>query len=440
MSAPSEPAGRPDRPVGVVHATALVVANMVGAGIFTTSGLLAETLASPAWILGVWLAGGVLALAGADVYAELGAMMPRAGGEYVYLRRAFHPLVGFLSGWTSLFVGFSAPIAASAIAFGEYLAAVAPAVPPDGAAVALVLITTGLHMASVTWGSRVQTGFTALKVLLLLGFVLGGVLAGTGDLENLASGEGAPTPGALGVSLVFVAFAYSGWNAAAYVAGEIEDPGRTLPRALLGGTALVTVLYLALNAVFFYAAPAEALAGKVEVGHAVARSLFGAEAGDIFSTLIALALMSSVSAMVMAGPRVYLAMAEDGLFFRALTRRGRSGAPWAAVALQGALAVALVLSAAFDALLVYIGFTLSLFGALTVLAAFMLRRQAPREPRPYRARAWPISPVAFLALSGWMVMWSVAERPVESLAGVATLGAGALIYLAWVKRRGRAGG
>lgn len=425
------------RKIGLIHATAIVVASMIGTGIFTTSGYTIAELDHPIWVLAVWAVGGLLALAGADVYAELGAMMPRAGGEYRYLRRAYHPAVGFLSGWVSLVVGFAAPIAASAMAFASYLGAVFEGVPVRASAILLIAAATALHMTSVTWGSRIQTVFTALKVLLLLLFVLGGLAFGRGSFAHLSAPLTSPPPAELAVSLVFVSFAYSGWNAAAYVAGEIERPERNLPRALLGGTASVLVLYLGLNVVFFYAAPPSVLAGELEVGHLAAEALFGTRAATVLSLLISVALISSVSAMTMAGPRVYLAMAEDGLFFEALAREGRGGAPWASVALQGVLACLLAATATFDQLLVFIGFTLSLFSALTVIGAFVLRRREPEAPRPYRARGWPLTPLAFVALSLWMVVHAVASRPRESLAGLATMLLGLVLYVAW-RRLGRA--
>ncbi len=416
------------RSITFPHATGLVVANMIGTGIFTTTGLLSGELASPLWILGTWLVGGLLAMCGADVYAELGAMMPRAGGEYVYLRRAFHPAAGFLSGWVSLIVGFSAPIAASAIGFGSYLAVVVPGITPSVAALVLIALVTALHMASVRWGARLQTIFTAIKVGLLLLLIVVGLAIGKGSWDHLASPVTMPAPGKLAVALLLVSFAYSGWNGAAYVAGELRDPGRTLPRALLAGTAIVLVLYLGLNVVFFFAAPAHLLAGHVEVAEVAATALFGRTAGTWLSILIALALVSSVSAMTMAGPRVYVAMAEDGLFLRTFARRGRSGAPWPAVLLQGAIAITLVLSATFEELLVYIGFVVSLSSACAVLAAIVLRRREPDTERPYRARAWPLSPILFLALALWMTAYSVATRPRESVAGLVTLLIGLALY------------
>lgn len=429
------------RRLGLVAATALVVANMIGTGVFTTTGFLSADLGGAVPVLIGWVVGGVLALCGAAVYAELGAMMPRVGGEYVYLRRAFHPMVGFLSGWISLVVGFSAPIAASAVAFGKYTGAVFPGISGTAAAIAVIAAMTLLHMTSVALGSTVQTLFTALKVLLILVFIIAGALVGDGDWSNVTStggGTDAVLSSTFAVSLIWISFSYSGWNAAAYVAGEIRDPERNLPRALLLGTGIVTALYLALNVIFFYAAPAEVLGGAagggpaVEVGDVAARRLFGDSAGRLLSSLIAIALVSSVSAMVMAGPRVYAAMAEDGIFFQALARRGKGGAPAAGVLLQGALAVILVLIARFDQLLTYIGFTLSVFAGLTILGAFVLRAREPDADRPYRTFGWPVTPLLFLVLSVWMAGHSIRVRPVESLYGLGTLVAGAVVYLLWV--------
>jgi APA family basic amino acid/polyamine antiporter len=418
-----------DQPLTTASATALVVANMIGTGIFTTTGFLSGELGSPALVIGVWVVGGLLALCGAAVYGELGAMMPRAGGEYVYLSRAFHPAVGFLSGWVSLLVGFSAPVALSAFAFGTYLHAADPNVPAKLAGAGVIVAFTALHMGDVLRGGRVQTWLTAYKVALIVVFVVAAFSVGDGDWSHLDAGSASATPGGLAVALVLVSFAYLGWNAAAYVAGELRDPGRTLPRALLWGTGMVLVLYLGLNLAFFYAAPAPVLAaGSEDVGAVAAHALFGGTGGRAFSVLIAVALMSSVSAMTMAGPRIYMAMAEDGLFFRALAKRGRGGAPALSVALQGALAIAMLLTSTFIDLLMYVGFTLSAFSALAVLAAFALRRREPAAPRPYRAFGWPVTPVLFLALSTWMVALAIVERPIVALFGFATLAAGGLVY------------
>lgn len=421
--------------LGLLTATALVVANMIGTGVFTTTGYMVLGLQSGPILMG-WLLGGLLALCGAAVYGELGAMMPRVGGEYVYLKEAFHPAIGFLSGWVSLIVGFSAPIAASSMAFGSYVGFAIPGMPEKAAAIGLIAALTLLHMIHVALGSGVQNVFTVLKAALIVLFVGAGLLLGNGDWGHLDMAlpetSGSVLAPAFWVSLVYVSFSYSGWNAAAYVAGELRDPGRDLPRALLIGTAIVTALYIGLNLVFLYAAPAAALAGKKEVGAVAASHLFGASAGRWLSTLIALALVSSVSAMVMAGPRVYMAMAEDGLFFRRLAARNRGGAPALSVLLQGGLAVLFVLLVPFAKLLEYIGFTLSIFAALAVLAAFVLRRRRPDAPRPYRTFGWPVTPILFLGLSLWMAIFLVRERPTATLfGGGSTIAAGLLVYLVW---------
>jgi len=425
------------RPLKLAHALALVVSSMVGTGVFTTAGLMLGALGSPRLVLATWAATGVLALAGAAVYAELGAMMPRAGGEYVYLSRAFHPVLGFLSGFVALVVGFAAPVAAGALAFGDYLRALAPGVPARGAAFALVGVTTALHARDVRRAGGAQAAVTGLVVVVIVVFVAAALASGRADWSRLvaAPAAGHTGPGALAVSLVLAAYSYFGWNGAAYVAGELRDPHRTLPRALVGGAALVTALYVALNAVFLAAAPAPALTGQVEIAHVAARALFGPRGAAALTALVALALAGSVSALSMTGPRVVQAMSEDRVFFPALARLNARGAPTRAVVLQGALAAVGVATAAFEPLLVYAGFTLSLSAAVTVAGAFVLRRREPDAPRPHLALAWPWSGLAFLALSAFMTVFAIRERPRESLAGLATLVVGGLVWSVWRRRR-----
>ncbi len=424
----------PSRKLGLVAATAIVVANMIGTGIFTTSGFMAADLGDAGAILIGWLVGGVLALCGAAVYAELAVRMPRVGGEYVYLRQAYHPVVGFLSGWVSLIAGFSAPIAAAAIAFDGYVHAVFEGLPARWPAVVLIVLMTAVHATDVVLGSRVQTAFTVLKVLLIGVFIAAGLAVGEGSWQHFeARGVGleAVLSEQFGVSLIFVAFTYSGWNAAAYLAGEVRDPERVLPRALLLGTALVTALYVLLNVVYFYAAAPATLAGVGEVGHVAAVALFGREAGNLLSTLIALALVSAVSAMVMAGPRVYTAMAEDHALPSVLARRNRRGAPVLAVLLQGALAIFFVWEP-LDQLIRYIGFTLSVFAAATVASVFVFRARERRSgvvTKGYRAIGYPVTPIAFIGLSAWMAFWVVSAQPRAALWAAVTFAMGLLVYV-----------
>ena len=434
------------RPLGAVHAAALVVASMVGTGVFTTTGVLLTSLPSPAVVLVAWALSGVLALCGAAVYAELSAMMPRAGGEYVYVSRAFGPAAGFMSGWVALIVGFAAPTAGGALGFASYVHALAPALPTLGVEIALIVVLTAVHMFDVRFGARLQTGLAGLVVAVIVVFVVAALVTGGMAFTNLAAAApqaasprdigAVATAGAFAVGLVQISYAYSGWNGAAYVAGEVRDPARALPRALVIGTGLVTLLYLLLNVVFLCAVPPAALAGHVNVAHIAAGALFGAGGAQVVSSLVALTAAGFVSAMLMSGPRVAVAMAQDGVFFRALGRANARGAPTLAVGLQGALAIVAVLTAKFDQLLVYVGFTLTLNAAAAVLAAFVLRRRDPGE-RPHHALGWPYSGVLFLAMAAFMIVLAVRERPWESAAALVTLVAGGVAYAAWHRRRRR---
>jgi len=418
------------RQVGGATATMLVVASMVGTGVFTTTGFLVRDLGSPVVVLAAWAVGGVLALCGALSYAELSAALPRNGGEYQLLGRIYHPALGFAAGIVSLVVGFSAPLAASALAFGHYLSALVPGVQPMAAGIGIVVLLSALHAVHVRLGGWVQTAMTACEVALVLAFVAAGAVRG--EPSRLLAQAGSPfaavgTP-AFAAALVYVSFAYSGWNGAVYLAGEVRDPSRTLPRSLLAGTALVTVLYLALNLVFLSAAPAGDLAGVVEIGHVAAARLLGPGAGRVLSALVALVLVCSVSAMLMAGPRVYETMGIDHPSLAILSRRTRHGGPAVAVALQAAMAVAMIATASFGALLRYVGFTLSLVAGLAVLGVVVLRRREPALPRPYRAWGYPATPLLFVALSAWIVVHALVENPASSLAGLATVAVALALY------------
>jgi APA family basic amino acid/polyamine antiporter len=431
------------RPLGTVHATALVIANMVGTGVFTTTGIVLPYIRSPVLVLAVWVVAGLLGLCGAAVYAELGAMMPRAGGEYVYLTRAFHPAAGFLAGWIALLVGFVAPTAAGAIAFGRYVHTVVPGLPPTAAALALLAALTVAHMVNVGFGARLQTVVTAFVIALILAFVAAAMVSGRGSAAHLAmSVPAAPSDagaspvgaGALALGLITVGYAYFGWNSVSYVAGEVRDPERTLPRALVAGTGAVTLLYLALNLVFLWSAPPATLSGHVEVAFIAAGALFGPRGAVWMSSLVALAVAGCVSAMVLAGSRITVAMAEDGALFPTLARRNRLGAPTTAVALQGTIAAFAAATVELDAILVYVGFTLNLVAGAAVVAMAVLRRRYPGATRPHRALGWPLSGALFVALVAAMTVFAIRERPKESAAGLATLAAGGLAYALWRRR------
>ncbi len=440
----------PKRQLGIMIAAAIVIANMIGSGVFTSAGFQAAFSFKDPWtMMSTWVVGGVVALSGAAVYAELGSMMPRAGGEYVYLREAYHPAVGFMSGWVSLIVGFSAPIAAAALLFAAYVATLIPAVGGTVAtkvvACVLIIAVAALHSYDTRFGGRVQTGFTIGKVVLIVVFILAGLLLGTGDWAHFAArGDGLSQLGTragsanYATALMYVSFAYSGWNAAAYIAGEIERPQRTLPRALLLGTGLVMVLYILLNLVFLYAAPPEAMAVdpfKHPVGDVAARALFGNRAGDMLNSLIALALMSTVSAMVMAGPRVYATMAADHALPHQLARYSKRGVPSVAVIVQCVLAMGFAIVSNPNEIFQLVGFTLAMFAALTVGAVFVFRARG--KVAPFRTPGYPVTPLLFLALSLWTVYFGVSARPVLSLEISAVLVVGAVVYMATSRGKAR---
>jgi APA family basic amino acid/polyamine antiporter len=440
----------PKRQLGIAVAAAIVIANMIGAGVFTSAGFQAAFSFKDPWsMMSTWVVGGVIALCGAAVYAELGSLLPRAGGEYVYLREAYHPAVGFMSGWVSLVVGFSAPIAAAALLFSSYVAALVPALDSVAAtktiACMLIVGMTALHAFDTKLGGRVQTGFTVAKVVLIVVFVGAGLLVGTGDWAHFASrGDGLANLGtrsgaaAYATALMYVSFAYSGWNAAAYIAGEIEQPQRTLPRALLVGTGLVMVLYITLNLVFLYAVPPEAMAKDPfgqPVGDLAARALFGSHAGDLLSSLIALALMSAVSAMMMAGPRVYATMAADHALPQQLAYYSKRGVPSVSVVVQCVLAIGFAILSDPDHLIRLVGFTLATFAALTVGAVFVFRARG--KVAPFRTPGYPVTPLLFVALSVWTVYFGVSAQPKLSLEIAAVLAVGTLIYMATSRGKAR---
>ena len=433
------------RHIGIVSATALVVSNMIGTGIFTTTGFLAGDLGSPAMVILIWVVGGGIALAGALCYVELALNFPRSGGEYVYLSEAWGPAWGFINGWISFFAGFSAPIAAASLAMSAYLGlSDASRVIPLGpltlhfgdaqlTACAVVAVFTLLNVFGVRDVGRLQTVLTGLKLLVIGGLLALGFTIGQGDIRHLSLSVERTSELALfeqfAISLVFVFFAYSGWNAATYIAGEIERPERTLPIAILIGTATVTVLYVALNALYVYAVSLDDLKGIVAVGATVASALFGTEAGRFFSLALALSLLATVNAMCLVGPRVYYAMAKDGAFFSIAAKiHPKWKSPWVAVIIQGICALLLIILPTFRGLVVYIGFTLYLFTTLSVLGLFKLRRRPGWKKFSWLSRSYPLIPLLYVAMSGWVLVFSVRAAPVASAMALATVVAGALAW------------
>jgi APA family basic amino acid/polyamine antiporter len=418
------------RKLGIFPSTNIVIANMIGAGIFTTSGLLMSGLNNPVLMVALWAVGGIIALCGALSYGELGAAMPGAGGEYLFLSRLYNPLCGFLSGWVSFIVGFSAPIAASAMGFSEYFCRAVPALPEWFSSsgimnemwtkklisVSIILIFTFIHFRGIKTGTRIQNLLTVLKVLLIAVLLFAGFLAGEGSFNNFGR-EKLVNPGfagwkTIGLSLMWIMFAYSGWNASTYLGAEIKNPAKILPRSLIYGTGIVIFLYIAINVLYVYGINPEEMKGVISVGGLAMGNLFGKSAEILFSLLIAFALFSSLSAFIIIGPRVYYSMAKDGLFFRSVSKiHPKFGVPSNSILLQCLIAVILVFSGSFEQVLTYMGFALGIFPILTVLGVFKLRKD---NPGALHLPGYPVTQIVYAAAGVMILVLSFLERPVES--------------------------
>ena len=422
------PAAREPRRLGLGSAAALVVANMIGAGVFTTSGFALADLGRQDLVLLAWALGGVIATCGALSYGALARCIPESGGEYTFLSRAFHPLAGFLAGWVSLLAGFTAPIAVAALALQAYVAApLGWEARPEWIGTTAILLAGSMHGLRLRAGVWIQNASVMLKAAALAAFVVVAIRLLPGREAVVPASPPPADLGAFAVTLVWVSFAYSGWNAAVYVAGEVHEPRRNLSRSLLLATAAVTAAYLALNAVFVYAAPVSELAGRADIGAAAAGALGGPGLRRAVSLLVALALFTSVSAMIMAGPRVYARMAQDGLF---PARLGRvTDVPRAAVALQVALAIAVVWSSGLLELLGYVGFTLGLSAALTVASLFVLRQRLGAERVPVPGHPWV--PGFFIAATLASAAFLIARAPGQAAAGLLTVATGIPFYFAF---------
>jgi len=413
-------------------AAAVVVANMVGTGVFTSLGFQLLELQSGFVLLMLWAVGGFSALCGALTYAELGAALPRSGGEYNFLKEIYHPVAGFISGWVSATVGFAAPTALAALTFGSYLSSVFPALSALWLATGLLLVLTFIHCTSHRQSGGAQSLLTLLKIVLILGFAVVALtleanpqpisfLPSSGDGELLLSG-------AFAVSLIYVNYAYSGWNAATYISGELENPQRNLPWVLFGSAALVASAYLLLNYVFLAVAPMDAMAGKVEIGYVAAQYVFGNAGAAIMGVLLALLLISTVSAMILAGPRVYHVIGEDFPLFRVLSHTNADGIPVRAILLQALVSLLFLWTATFESILILAGATMALNTFFAVMGVFVLRWRRPDLERPYRTFMYPLPPLLFLAITGWTLLYTVLQRPAEAWMCLAVVVTGALFY------------
>jgi len=422
---------------GFFAAISIIIANMVGTGVFTSLGFQLQAIESGFVILSLWTVGGVTALCGALSYAELGAALPRSGGEYNFLTRIYHPAAGFISGWVSASIGFAAPVALAAITFSEYLLSVTA---PNGeswqrqaVACILVIILAALHAGRRTASGEFQKFFTLIKVLVIVGFCVTAVLLletpQPVSLLPIKGDENLLTSGAFAISLIYVSYAYAGWNAATYLSGEIENPQKNLPRILGFGTFSVMVLYIALNAVFLKSAPISEMVGQVEIGYIAASAVFGARGADLTGLVMAGLLISTVSAMTIAGPRVLQTIGEDFKPFRRLAVVNRDGVPSTAIYFQSALALIFIITSSFESILIFAGFTVALNSFFTVAGVFVLRWREPSLLRPYRTFGYPLTPLVYLVLNGWTLIYVLVQRPMEGLLGLAILVSGFVLYL-----------
>jgi APA family basic amino acid/polyamine antiporter len=445
------------RQLGLFDAVMVISGDMIGVGIFITSGFIAETLPSPGGILFIWLLGGLLALAGALSCAELSASLPLAGGDYLYIREAYGRLMGFLSGWSSFLVTFSGSIAAIAVGFSSFMSFFFPIFGSDNVlfftaimghsikissgtifSVMAVLVLSAVHYVGVRQGVLLQNVLTTLKISSLLGIILLGVLVGRGSTEHFVpffDASKVTDLSVFGAAFIPVIFAYAGWNAVIYLAGEVKQPERNLPRALVWANLLVIVLYLAINVVYIYGIPVTQMKGALRVSEAATTALLGYQTSAWITAIITVSVLGALNVVIMLGPRIYYAMAQDGVFFRGLARvHPTFGTPSRAIVLQALWSCILILTGTFDALFTYVSVIISLFSALTVGAVIVLRFKRPDLRRPYKLWGYPFVPVFFVLVSLWIAWGSLVSKPWESVGGVVIVALGIPAYLFWQNR------
>ena len=418
---------------GPTTAISIVVANMIGTGVFTSLGFQLLDIQSAPVIIALWVTGAILAFCGALCYAEIGAALPRSAGEYNYVGQIYHPGLGFVAGWISATVGFAAPTALAAMTAGAYAQAVNADLSSTLVAIILVIVTVLVHLTTRQRSARYQLVFTGLKVLLIVFFIVSAIalvelpqdlrwLPVSADADIMLSGS-------VAIALIYVTYAYTGWNAATYLAGEIESPERNLPRVLLLGTTVVAVIYVALNAMFLYVAPMSAMAGEVEVGFIVAGYAYGDLGRQIVAAMLAVLLISTVSAMLLAGPRALQVVGQDFSVLGFLAQENRQGIPQTAICVQGGVTLLLVLTATFQAVLVFASFVLALNTLLTVAGVWVLRRRSPDLARPFRVPWYPLPMIIYIAITLWTLVYVALQEPAEVLVAAGLVASGWLFYM-----------
>jgi APA family basic amino acid/polyamine antiporter len=427
----------PARRVGFATACSIVIANIIGTGIFTSLGFQLPDIQSGFPLLMLWIVGGIVALCGALCYGELSAALPRSGGEYHFLSQIYHPSLGFMAGFISATVGFSAPIALAAMAFGRYLQGVLDFGSPVFLSFVVVWLVALFHLKNLEVGSAFQNLSTLIKLLLIAAFIVAGLFVQPKQPINFLPAPGNATSifgASFAVALVYVMYSYSGWNAAAYIVSEIKRPERNVPRSLLVGTGIVIVVYVLLNAIFLATTPAQEMKGQLEVALIAGRHIFGVNGGRVAGAVICLGLISAISSMTWIGPRVMMSMGEDHWLLRLLGRKTAHGIPTNAIILQLFVVNLLLLTRSFEDVVRYTQFSLLLCSLLAVLGVIVLRFTRPTISRPYRVWLYPLPPVLFSIITVWMMFYLLRWHPVESLAGLATALAGLLLYFCASKR------
>lgn len=415
------------RKISIYTASAIVVANMIGTGVFTSVGFQLSSVQNTWSILLLWLIGGLLSLFGAFAYAELGTHFKESGGDYIYLSRVFHPLMGYLSAWAGLTVGFSAPVALAAMAFTKYLS-------PFGLqnnvwlAIAVIVLIGLMHSFTIKHSSRFQNVSTIIKVLFIIVLIgIGVFVSGDGNSAlnfNNSWHQDILKPG-FAVSMVYVAYAYVGWNAAAYVVDEINEPAKNLPKALIGSTLFVAVVYILFQFVLLKNASVNQLMGKEEVTFISFTNLLGSTGGKWVSVFIALQLIATVSSYLWVGPRVTMAMAKENKLWQPLAKQNKHGIPVAAIWLHIFISILLTLTGSFEKVLLYAGFVLQLMASLTVASSLFIK---DKKPGTFTSPFKPVLQIVFLLFNGWVLIFTIIERPVESLIGIGILLVGGVIY------------
>jgi len=420
--------------IGLFTAISYVIANMVGTGVFTSLGFqLAGGVTNVASIMILWTIGGIIAFTGAQVYGELGSVMPRSGGEYHFLSELYHPSIGFVSGFFSAFIGFAAPIALAAMALGEYFSNIYTGIDSRIIAGGVIIIISIFHAASIKAGGRFQNVFTIIKLLLIITFIIVGLFFAP-EHQNISlipdsvSWDQLFSAG-FAVSLIYVYYSYSGWNASAYFVSELKNPTKTLPKSLIIGTVIVTVLYFLINFVFLYVSPQSELTGQLDIGAVAAKSIFGVKGGIIISGLISLLLVSTISSMVFAGPRVIQVVGEDYPVLGFLSKKRKNGVPLNAILIQSSISLILLASSSFEALLTYLGFIMNIFAFLTILGVFVHRKRYPNMKRPYKTKGYPVTPIIFMLFVIWNMIYLFKEKTDETIIGLSTLLLGFIVYL-----------